>query len=175
MVTKLLLRAILGLLVVSTVFAQDKKDDKKTDLFDLTSPDRSGVTLSQPTGVALESTVNPEEYYVGPSDMIAVNFWMSPPQSYALTVTPEGTLIIPTVGEIMISELTLAKAKEKILSESRKKYLNVLITATLVKPRPVVINVTGQVVNQGLYTLNASDRAGKAIEEANRPGRAQDM
>jgi protein involved in polysaccharide export with SLBB domain len=175
MVTKLLLRAILGLLVVSTVFAQDKKDAKKLDLFDMMSQEKTGVSLSQPSGIALESTVDPEEYFVGPSDVIGVNIWMSPPQSYGLTVTPEGTLIIPTVGEVLVSNLTLAKAKEKILSESRKKYLNVAITATLVKPRPIIVNVTGQVANAGLYTLNAVDRVDRAIEEANKPVRGQEQ
>jgi protein involved in polysaccharide export with SLBB domain len=48
------------------------------------------------------------------------------------------------------------------------------MTATLVKPRQVVISVAGQVVNPGLYTLSAGDRAGKAIEEANKPGKMQD-
>ena len=153
--------------------AQEKKDSKKIDLFDLSVQEKSGVSLTQPSGIALESTVDPEKYFVGPSDVIAVNIWMSPPQSYALTVTPEGTLLIPTVGEVMVADLALAKAKEKILSEMRRKYLTVEITATLVKPRPIIVSVVGNIMNPGLFTLNAIDRANRAIDEANKPTRGQ--
>ena len=109
---RMLILLFLAFLVTPYVQAQDrdKKDSKKPDMFDFTLPDRT-ASLAQPAGVALESPVDPNAYYVGPSDVIAVNFWMSPPQSYSLTVTPEGTLIIPTVGEVMVSGMTLASAK----------------------------------------------------------------
>ncbi len=171
-------KAILTASMVTLVFggvvgAQEKKDPRRLDLLDLMSPDRTNVSLTQPAGMALESTVDPERYYVGPSDMIAVNIWMSPPQNYTLTVTPEGTLIIPTIGEVRVSDLTLAEAKKKILSEARKKYLNVEITATLVKPRPIIVSVVGTVLNPGLYTINAVDRTNRAIDEANKLSRFQ--
>ncbi len=168
---------MLSLTIVTMVVssnAQEKKDSKRLDVFDLMSQDKNAISLTQPSGVALESTVDPEQYYVGPSDMIAVNIWMSPPQSYALTVTPEGTLIIPTIGEVMVADLTLAKAKEKILVEARKKYLTVEITATLIKPRPIVVSVVGNIVNPGLWTVSAVDRANKAIDDANKPTRFQE-
>lgn len=119
-------------------------------------------------GVALESTVDPEKYYVGPSDVLAVNVWTSPPISFTLTVTPEGSLIVPTVGEIPVADLLLAQAKEKVLAEVRKKYIAGLVTVTLVKPRGIIVSVLGNVMNPGLYTLSSIDRATKALEEANR-------
>jgi polysaccharide export outer membrane protein len=169
-----LILTLLIVSIISPISAQEKKDTKRLDLFDLMSQEKSGVSLTQPSGIALESTVDPGQYFVGPSDMIAVNIWMSPPQSYTLTVTPEGTLIIPTIGEVMVADLTLTKAKEKILTESRKKYLSVEITATLIKPRPIIVSVIGNVVNPGLYTVNGIDRANKAIDEANKPSRMQE-
>jgi len=134
---------------------------------------KQGTTIVQQPGVALESTIDPEKYFVGPSDIISVNIWMSPPMNFTLTVTPEGTLIIPTIGEVKVSDLRLAKARERILQEAHKKYLAVEITATLIKPRPIIVTVTGSVLNAGLYTLSAIDRATKAIEEANKPTRTQ--
>jgi polysaccharide export outer membrane protein len=125
------------------------------------------------TGVALESTIDPESYVVGPSDLIAVNLWMSPPLSFNLNVSPEGTLIIPTVGEVRVAGLKLSSAKEKILAAVRRKYLTAPITATLVKPRPIIVSVVGKVLNPGTYTMTAADRANRAIDEANRPSRTQ--
>ena len=63
----------------------------------------TGLSIAQPVGLALESIIDPALYFVGPSDVFSVNIWISPPLHFLLTVTPEGTLIIPTVGEVRIS------------------------------------------------------------------------
>ena len=75
--------------------------------------------------IALDGPIDPSKYYVGPTDVIAINLWLSPSISYTLTVTPEGTIIIPTFGEIKITDLTLQEAKnkikQKILKDSTKE------------------------------------------------------
>jgi protein involved in polysaccharide export with SLBB domain len=171
-----LLAACSILLPLAIAVGQDRqKSGSSKSLEDLerSLDDRTAASVSSPSGIALESTVDPEQYYVGPSDVISVSIWMSPPLSLPLTVTPEGTLIIPTVGEVMVANLTLSKAKERILKEVRRKYLSVEVTATLVKPRPIIVSVVGTVLNEGLYTVNAVDRANKAISDANKPAHGQ--
>lgn len=153
--------------------AQTQRTSKSTGELAIPLEERNALSIVQPSGIALESTVDPEKYYVGPSDVIAVNIWMSPPISFSLTVTPEGTLIIPTVGEVMLANQTLADAKRKILREVRKKYASAEITSTLIRPRPIVVNITGHVLHPGLYTLNGADRVNKAIQEANQLARVQ--
>lgn len=158
--------ATIMLLGATGTFAQQTLKEKPDDPL-LAGQGKSITPLAQPTGMALESTINPQTYVVGPSDGIAVNIWLSPPLSFMLTVTPEGTLIVPTIGETKVAGLTLARAKERVLQEIRTHYLRVEATVTLVGPRPIVINVVGQVLNPGLYTLTAADRAGRAFELAN--------
>jgi len=43
--------------------------------------ERTPAAVTQPSGVAFESTVDPERYFVGPSDVFSVNVWMSPPST----------------------------------------------------------------------------------------------
>ena len=124
----------------------------------------------QPPGLALESTIDPEKYFVGPSDVFSANIWISPPLNFLLTVTPEGTLIIPTVGEVKVADITLADAKAKVVAKIRSKYVGgEEPTLTLVTPRPIVVIVTGNVLNPGSYVLASYYRANKAVEEANKP------
>ena len=130
---------------------------------------RQVTPAPQPRSIALEATIDPEKYYVGPSDVFSVNIWISPPVSFSLTVTPEGTLIIPTVGEIKVSDLTLAETKLRVLTEIRRKYISGEATVTLLAPRSVVVTVTGNVLFPGTLVLNSTDRVEKAIQEANRP------
>ncbi len=153
---------------------QEKSDAKTMNMIELLQSEKKDAgAQAQFSAIALEAPVNPLYYFVGPSDVISVNIWMSPPQNYPLTVTPEGTLIIPTVGEVAVADLSLADAKTKILTEIRKKYISVEVSVTLLKPRPIVVSIVGVVLNTGLFTVSAVDRANKVIEEANKPTRLQ--
>ncbi|MCC6396696.1 MAG: SLBB domain-containing protein [Bacteroidetes bacterium] len=129
--------------------------------------EKLSTSVMQAGGSAMESPVDPRSYVVGPSDRIAVNIWTSPPVSLLLTVTPEGTLIIPLVGELQVSGLTLHEAKGNTIAAVKRRYLRSDVSVTLVQPRPIVVNVVGAVINPGTYTLTAADRAGRAIALAN--------
>ena len=150
---------------VSMAQVRDAKD--QLSQFNLSGSEKTITSVVQQPGLAMESTVDPGRYFVGPSDGIAVNIWMSPPVSFFLTVTPEGSLIIPTVGEVQVADIPLSEAKARILVSVGKKYLTAEITATLVKPRPIIVYVGGSVRNPGMYTLTATDRTNRAIEVAN--------
>ncbi|HEX9657291.1 MAG TPA: SLBB domain-containing protein, partial [Bacteroidota bacterium] len=152
---------------ISLSFSQTDKTGMSMDVQDLEKLKAQSVQTAQPKGLALESTIDPEHYFVGPSDVFSVNVWISPPVSFLLTVTPEGTLIIPTVGEVRVADITLADAKQKVIVAIGKSYRSGNVTMTLVTPRPIVVTVTGNVVNPGSYVLAAYYRADKAIEEAN--------
>jgi len=130
-------------------------------------------SFRQPEGVALESTIDPERYFVGPSDIFSVNIWVSPPVNMTLTVTPEGTLIIPSVGEVMVADLTLAEAKTRVIGKIKTRYIGGDPTVTLLTPRPLVATVSGNVLNAGAYVLAAYQRADRAIEQANKPNITQ--
>jgi protein involved in polysaccharide export with SLBB domain len=162
---------LVGLLLVGVAGAmcQEKLLLGGGDELEMLSKLKAPSITTPQDGVALESTVDPTRYYVGPSDVIAVNIWVSPPLNYTLTVTPEGTLIIPTVGEVVVADLLLSDAKTKVFEAIRKKYLTGQFSVTLVKPRPIIVSVLGTVLHPGLYTLTSVARANKAIEEANRP------
>jgi protein involved in polysaccharide export with SLBB domain len=165
--------ALLSFALNAGVAQFQSQSSKKGEDIETLLQEKMQSNISQPSGIALESTVNPEFYYVGPSDIIAVSIWMSPPLNFSLTVTPEGTLIIPTVGEVAVANMTLAQAKAYVMKEVRRKYITPEITVTLIKPRPIVVSITGTVLNPGLYTLNAVDRANKLIEEANKLSKLQ--
>jgi protein involved in polysaccharide export with SLBB domain len=136
-----------------------------------TLPSQSAV---QGRGAALESTIDPLHYYVGPSDVFAVTVWNVPQASFVLTVTPEGSLYIPTVGEVRVSDMTLDAAKARVLAELKRKYTAGQASVTLTAARPILVTVLGTVLNPATYTLAAHNRIDRAIEEANKPVRNQE-
>jgi protein involved in polysaccharide export with SLBB domain len=139
---------------------------QRLELLQSQDPERTGI-LPQAPGSAFESTVDPALYHVGPSDVIGVNIWSGQPVNFSLTVTPEGILIVPTVGEFGVSGKLLSDVKSDVGEQVRKKYASFPVTVSLLKPRQVVVSVIGNVVNPGFYTLSATDRADRAIDAAN--------
>lgn len=116
---------------------------------------------------ALDGPIDPAEYIVGPGDIYSVNVWISPPISFQLPVTPEGSIIIPTVGEIHVAGLHLNDAKKAVISAIRKKYIAGDISFTLMTPRVFAVTVKGVVKKEGTVYVQAGQRADAAIALAN--------
>jgi protein involved in polysaccharide export with SLBB domain len=171
-----LLFVLAMLLIAGPADAQQSTNDIGYDLFNTMG--KGSVLPSVQSSVAprivpLESVVNPDEYIVGPSDGFAVTILTSPPLVTNVTVTPEGTLVVPSVGEIRLSDMTLTKAREAVLDQIHKRFISTRATVTLSVPRSVNVTVLGQILVPGTYTLSVTDRVSGAIDAANQVMRSQ--
>jgi polysaccharide export outer membrane protein len=137
---------------------QYREDLKKKELTDIAGK-----------SVPLDAPVNPEEYYVGPGDLLALNIWSSSPVGHQLTVTPEGTLLIPSIGLVNANGLTLAAVKKRVVDIALKKYPGSEITLTLISPRRISVQIVGNVFEEGTFEIESTWRAGNLIALANTP------
>jgi len=112
---------------------------------------------------ALETAVDPEQYRVGPGDQFLINIWSTLENSIPARVTPDGRLVIPTIGALAVDGQTLAEVREKVKKEAARKYLNSEISVDLLMVRGIRVHVTGQVLNPGAYSLLAVNRVADAI------------
>ena len=164
--TRTRVQVVVAFLVLVSVAARSQQSGDSREMMRLLQSTQSATAIERPEAVALEGVVDPDLYIVGPADMLAVNIWTSPPLSYNLTVTPEGTLLVPTVGEVRVVDLTLAEAKRRVLARIRNRYVAGEPTVTLVSPRSVLVTVAGAVAKQGRQQLRATDRVEQAINAA---------
>jgi polysaccharide export outer membrane protein len=159
---------LLGLLLAMYAVPLLGQNKQQTDLLEDKTQQRINIPSMPISGPALEAPIDPDKYVVGPSDILGVNIWTVPPLSFILTVTPEGTLIVPTVGEINVSGMKLSAAKERVLADIRKKYFTGNPSMTLLNPRDIVVTITGNVRHPGRYVMNAAQRVDRLIQEANK-------
>lgn len=115
---------------------------------------------------ALEVAVNPDDYIVGPGDIFSFNIWGSLPYQLPLTVTPEGHLSIPSVGEITVSGRTLSHVQDTVLKEASPFYENSTVTLNLLALRFFRVHVLGEVQYPGIYIAQAMDRFSEMINRA---------
>ncbi len=170
----------LGLVVVHLVLtcmflyrsdAQTRQGIQIPDL-NLLRPDLKMDAVPSSVGktiVPMDAPVDPAEYRVGPGDVLALNVWSSAPKEYTLTVTPEGTLLIPLVGSVDLRDITLAAAKERVTEKLKRYYANSETSLTLLTPRKVVVQVIGNVVNEGPYEMYSVQRVDQLINQGNKP------
>lgn len=109
----------------------------------------------------LEGAIDANKYIVGPNDIFSLGIWGVVNTPLPLAVSPEGSLIIPSVGEVAVSGLTLNEAKSRVIAAVKKRFISAEITLTLVSPRRFLVTVTG--VGQGTYPTSAIMRASSLI------------
>ena len=97
----------------------------------------------------------PQNYVLGPSDHIVVDVYGVTQESKTLTISPDGTVTIPNVGPVQVSGLTVPAAQRRIRQHMGKYYTDSEIKVTVGQTRTIVVNVMGEVLTPGTYTLSA--------------------
>ena len=102
------------------------------------------------------------EYVIGPSDILRVTVWGQVELRQELPVDKEGRIFIPTIGQILVSGLTLDRATETIKREMARSYSGLMsrpptawLDVTLARLRPKRVFVMGEVNKPGGYTVSS--------------------
>lgn len=94
---------------------------------------------------AVDKAVNPDKYIVGPNDLFSLGLYGYINQLIPVAVNVEGSVIIPTVGEIKVNGLTLKDVKNKVIAAVKKRYYSSDVSFTLSTPKTFIINVSSLV------------------------------
>ncbi|MBM4175166.1 MAG: hypothetical protein FJ213_03185 [Ignavibacteria bacterium] len=157
---------ILSLLFHNSTFSQDRdlrnKIPSMDELLQKASLPKTGTAATP-----LEGAIDPETYIIGPGDEFTIGIWGAMGITYSINVNPEGSLIIPTVGVVKVTDLNLAEVKKKVSEKIKQKYLTSEVSVTLTSPRNFLVQVSGVVSNQSAFKVSSVDRVDKAIIMAN--------
>jgi len=115
----------------------------------------------------LRTTVGP--YRLRPGDRLLLRFLTAPGQDLQTTVTPNGTIIVPTGGEIRAGGATLAELKAAVEEEMGAQLLDpsVAIVLTSVSTQPVY--VIGEVGRPGRVEYTGTITVTRALAAAGGP------
>jgi polysaccharide export outer membrane protein len=116
--------------------------------------------------VALEAAIDPEGYVLGPGDELAIVVWGDWEASFAVVVNPDGTVVIPTVGSVDVSGLSLADATDTIIDIVREPYRANRVTVSLSRVRRFLVAVGGAVKVPGTVEVHGGQRVDAAIRNA---------
>ena len=97
----------------------------------------------------------PQNYVLGAGDEVSVDIYGASQKSVDCTVSPDGDIVIEGYGPIHVGGLTVAAAKERLRATLGSRYQSSRIKLSLGQTRTVSINVMGEVMKPGTYTLSA--------------------
>ena len=124
-----------------------------------------GYSLFEKIPTAFEpSAVGPVDpgYLIGPGDVLRLYLWGAVELQYELNVDNQGTVFIPTAGQMFVSGVPYAELKNKMTSYLSKFYEGltanpptVFLDISLSKLKPIKIFVMGEVSKPGGYTISS--------------------
>ena len=129
-------------------------------------PDEVQLDIPEQSAILVDNTIKPEEYIVGPGDLIGIYFWGQIDKNYGIRVSPDGYLMVPTLGSLKVSDKTLAETYIIVKQAAAQKYKNLETTVFLMQPKRFRLFVTGLVYNPGMHSSNASERLSDVLERA---------
>ena len=122
--------------------------------------------------MTFESSMNlatPQNYHLGPGDVVNVDIWGASQESVTETISPDGTITIEDVGVIQLGGLTVAQAKQRLRQVIGPRYQDSRIELTLGQTRTITVSVTGEVKMPGTYTMSAFATVYNALYMAGGP------
>jgi len=117
-------------------------------------------------------------YTLGPGDEIILTLWGDTEQFHRLVIDREGKILLPDVGQIVITGLTMRRTEEKILKRLAGAYSGIsprsgsptiFMDVSLGRLRSIRVFIVGEVVRPGGYTMRATSTSFNALYYAGGP------
>jgi protein involved in polysaccharide export with SLBB domain len=146
---------------------RDKKDPTK-QIF--------GHNIFTNENLTFEPNVNvatPVNYRLGPGDEVIIDVWGASETTIRQTISPEGSILVNNLGPVYLNGKTVKEANSYLKQEFAKIYSGVSgntpssqIKLTLGEIRSIQVNVMGEVVVPGTYTLSSFSSVFHALYRA---------
>lgn len=120
----------------------------------------------------------PANYVLGPGDELIIDVWGDSELNVRYTIAPDGHITVPGLGRIQLSGLSVKQAESKIRNEFSTIYSDLdsytprtFLAVSVGNVRTIKVNVMGEVVTPGTYTLSSFASAFHALYVSGGPNK----
>ena len=120
-----------------------------------------------------ENMPTPANYVLGAGDEIIIDVWGDSEVNLRYTISPDGYITVPGLGRIQLSGLKIEQATSRIRNEFSSIYSDLdspeprtFLGVSVGNTRTIKVNVMGEVVTPGTYTLSSFSSAFNALYAA---------
>lgn len=142
---------------VENILGQEKRPSKKGNIENQVF----GRSIFENDALTFEPNLNvatSENYVLGPGDEVIVDVWGDSERTIRQQISPDGNIWIETLGPVFLSGLKVSEASAHLKKELTRIYASIDSNTTFVKLslgkiRSIKVNIVGDVLAPGTYTL----------------------
>ena len=119
--------------------------------------------------LTFESSQNiptPSDYVLGAGDVVIVDIWGASQNLVESEISPDGKIVVEGVGPLHLAGKSVKEANKYVNDVLGKIYAESSISLTVGTTRSIVVQVLGEVVTPGSYTMSALSTAFNALYAA---------
>ena len=97
----------------------------------------------------------PADYILGAGDQVIIDVWGASQMTFDNIISPEGFVVIEGVGRVKLAGMTVTEADKYVAKILNEYYNGSSISLSIGETRNVKVEIVGEVVAPGSYTLSA--------------------
>ena len=126
-------------------------------------------------GPLLDAPISRTAYPLGPGDVVDVAIFGDYNEVFSIPVTPEGSLVVPTIGIARVLGLNLETAEDRVQALVNRYYRNAEVRLALSRVRTFKVFVVGDVANPGTREASAATRVSEVLATVGEDGEDEDV
>jgi polysaccharide export outer membrane protein len=113
------------------------------------------ATAAAPTPAIQSGTVDPNEYRIGPEDVLNISVWKNEAISRTVPVRPDGKVTLPLLNDIEAAGLTPMQFRDLLIQKLTEYIPSPEVSVIVVEPRSFKVSVMGEIPKPGRYELRS--------------------
>ncbi|MBQ3958314.1 MAG: SLBB domain-containing protein, partial [Bacteroidaceae bacterium] len=110
-----------------------------------------------------QNIATPANYRLGAGDKVIIDVWGASQTSIESTISPDGVVVVEGVGPIKLAGLSVQQATSVVKSKLGQYYADCKFSLSVGDVRSIQVQVVGEVVAPGTYTLSSLSSAFNAL------------
>ena len=113
-----------------------------------------------------QNMATPANYRLGAGDNVIIDVWGASQETFEGTISPDGVVVIEGIGPIKLAGLTVQQAQATLKSKLGERYSGCQFNLSVGDTRSIQVQVVGEVVMPGTYTMSSLSTAFNALYAA---------
>lgn len=109
--------------------------------------------ISQVSPAKTTTATGPEDFIIGPEDVLEIKVWREPDFTTKAVVRPDGKIGMTLVGDIQASGLTTTQLKQGLTKQLERFIEGPEVSVVVVEVNSQTVNLIGKVGRPGTYKL----------------------
>ena len=109
---------------------------------------------SPPDGT-MNGAVDPNEYRIGPEDVLLIAVWKNEALSQKQTVRPDGKITLPLLNDVVVAGFTPMQLRELLVQKLTEFIPSPELSVIVLEPRSFKVSVMGEVPKPGRFELRS--------------------